>query len=214
MTQIVPLIEELASRIDGGWVRTPYFDWKLQHTSDHLRLNARFRQCEQLVHNAKSVCDWRRYISLHLPQHREQAFFKIQEIGEIPHPLNNQLVGEIWTDTGILHASSSFVGTFTRRDAPHHPNDLMTRSEQQFLRNLPPILTAYRSHLDWNQRGLSWTLNEEVAEQFGVAYDWDVLTTVRVPRDCVMAYFGRRDEAELIIRDCSKFEILSERKIK
>ena len=213
MTQTVPLIEELSSLTDGDWIRTPYFDWKIDTAADHLRLNARFRRCVQMVDDAMSSNDWRAFISLHLPQHREDAFFKILQDREIPHPLNNQLVGEIWTEPGILHSSSCFVLAGTRTDAPHNPSDLMIKSELQFLGGLPSTITAYRSHLDWNQLGPCWTLNEDVAEQFGIAYNWGVLTTIRVPRDCIVAYFGRRGESELIIQDHSQTEIVTERRI-
>lgn len=214
LTQTDPLIEELESSIVDGWVRTPYFDWKLNGPEDHLRLNFRYQSCLRSIAHAKAATDWRTYIALHLPQYREDAFFGIQELENIPHPLHNQLVGEIWTDPGILHSGSCFIMASMRSDAPHDTNDLMTTQELAALNSLPTIVTAFRSHLDWNQLGPCWTLNEKVAEQFAATYDWEVLTTVRVPREYIMAYFDRREEAELVIRDHSKSEIVSERKIK
>lgn len=193
-----------------GWVRTPFFDWKLKGPQDYRRLNFRYQVCLKRISQAKAEADWRTYIALHLPEYREHALFEIQEFAEIPHPLHNQLVGEIWNDPAILHPSSCFVLAAMRSDVPHDAKDLMTQRELAAFYALPAVVIAFRSHQDWNQMGSCWTLEESIAERFAGVDERTILTAARIPRDQVIAYFDRREEAELIVRNHLKTEIVFE----
>lgn len=89
----------------------------------------------------------------------------------------------------------------------------MTQEELKYLRSLPSTLTIYRSHAPFNQMGYCWTLQAQVAKDFGHGYAWEGLTTAKISRACVVAYFNRRNEDEIIIRDTSALEIVGVQKL-
>jgi len=211
----IPLLPELQAAYHDGYVSTRWFQRKIRSSADHLRLNQLYRSTMLKLNRAIAAMDWETYVAMHLPEYRESAFMEHFEVGEIPAPLHNQLVGKIWTDDEILHSGSCFVLGAMRTDSPHTVDDLMTRSELEVRRDFPEFVTAYRSHLSWNQIGPCWTLSKQVAIDFALNERWPVLTTARIPSCSIVAYFERRGEDEIVLRPFAApgFEVLDQQTI-
>lgn len=81
---------------------------------------------------------------------------------------------------------------------------LMKPDELSALKKLPNKLTVYRAHreneLDW----IAYTLDKKIAERFARERGSSEVTTYKVKKSDVLAYFTRRGEQEIIIIDNKK----------
>jgi hypothetical protein len=102
-----------------------------------------------------------------------------------------------------------------RTDSPHTADHLMTPTELEVRRDFPELVTAYRSHLPWNQIGPFWTLNKQVAIDFALNERWPVLATARILSRSIVAYFQRRGEDEIVLCPFAApgFEVLEQQNI-
>lgn len=80
----------------------------------------------------------------------------------------------------------------------------MKPDELSALKKLPNKLTVYRAHreneLDW----IAYTLDKKIAERFARERGSSEVTTYKVKKSDVLAYFTRRGEQEIIIIDNKK----------
>ena len=88
---------------------------------------------------------------------------------------------------------------------------LMTEEEQEIYEELPTVVTVYRGVTSYNAdnvRALSWTLDEEVAEWFSERFDEDgTVYQANIHKNHVLAYFGGRNEAEVVVDPKFLFDI-------
>ena len=80
----------------------------------------------------------------------------------------------------------------------------MKPDELSELRKLQNKLTVYRAHreneLDW----IAYTLDKKIAERFARERGSSEVTTYKVKKSDILAYFTRRGEQEIIIIDNKK----------
>lgn len=88
---------------------------------------------------------------------------------------------------------------------------LMTEEEQEIYEELTTVVTVYRGVTSYNAdnvRALSWTLDEEVAEWFSERFDEDgTVYQANIHKNHVLAYFGGRNEAEVVVDPKFLFDI-------
>lgn len=80
---------------------------------------------------------------------------------------------------------------------------LMQRGEQKIHKNLPNVVNIYRGALvddEKHMMSLSWTLLPSVAEMFASRLTGQgVIYAATIEKKHILAYFGRRGEAEVIV---------------
>ncbi|MBO5970542.1 MAG: hypothetical protein J6S14_18825 [Clostridia bacterium] len=88
---------------------------------------------------------------------------------------------------------------------------LMTEEEQEIYEELPTVVTVYRGVTSYNAdnvRALSWALDKEVAEWFSERFDEDgTVYQANIHKNHVLAYFGGRNEAEVVVDPKFLFDI-------
>lgn len=80
---------------------------------------------------------------------------------------------------------------------------MMTEAERNALEQLPETVTIYRGCYAYNKRGLSWTLDRDVAARFPFLHRYrpegqPLLVRATVLRDQILALKMERGEAEVI----------------
>jgi hypothetical protein len=87
---------------------------------------------------------------------------------------------------------------------------LMSPKERDILNSLPDIVTIFRGMSEEEDKsgslGISWTLNKSVAEKFAneFIHNYDtnenkhLVKELQVPKSSIIAYFGERQEEEII----------------
>ena len=78
---------------------------------------------------------------------------------------------------------------------------LMDEDNLKVYSNLPENITAYRGIYEGgNENGLSWTLNYEIAERFSHRFNTvGIILEKNFQKQQILAYFGDRDEEEIIV---------------
>jgi len=82
--------------------------------------------------------------------------------------------------------------------------DCMEREARRFYDNLPPMLTLYRGGNKDFGRGLSWTLDIEVAKSFALGHRWihnpsPTIFSARVRKSSVAFVCVDRNESECVL---------------
>ena len=125
----------------------------------------------------------------------------------------SEMLADMWVRTeapnsDVNLSKSKLVALFKKAD----PKFLMTEEEYEVFKNLDDTVIVYRgvtSHNACNVRALSWTLDFETADWF--AHRFNEAGTVyeaRIDRSRVYAYFGSRNEAEVIVDPEYLFDIM------
>lgn len=88
-------------------------------------------------------------------------------------------------------------------------NALMEEEELEVYDSLPDVITVYRGVTSYNNKKikvLSWTIDPEVAKWFANRYQQQgQVYTATISKKHILAYFGGRNEAEVIV-DPSKLK--------
>lgn len=74
----------------------------------------------------------------------------------------------------------------------------MSADELRVFDALPDVVTVHRGTTSEQLLGLSWTLEQSVAEFFARRYG-GLTYTVQVPKEAVLAYYAEYNEAEVLI---------------
>ncbi len=108
----------------------------------------------------------------------------------------------------LYEFSDDVLRCFTRGDEDR--DRLMTNEELQYLNSLPDTITIYRGMTKYEQKkgefGVSWSLKKGVAKHFADKYVRNFSTnhldktvhSITVNKKDVIAYFGEREEYEII----------------
>ena len=102
---------------------------------------------------------------------------------------------------------SKLVEMFASADKSY----LMTVEEKQVYDELPTVVTVYRGVTSYNAeniKALSWTLDKDVAEWFSKRFEEDgTVYEAQIHKNHVLAYFGGRNESEVIVDPKYLFDI-------
>jgi hypothetical protein len=159
------------------------------------------------------VNEWQRfYPELELFERQKRLMLECLDRDD---PAHFRLLGQVWTDPEILACTSSFLECFLQLDPvlmaeqyspqllPQNVRYLMTESEQQTLAKLPEQMTIYRGHHERLLRGISWTLNPEVALLWAAGWCGSLkdrrFSQGMVDKSAVSAYINRWHEEEIIV---------------
>lgn len=136
-----------------------------------------------------------------LDSHFHLALF-IEWQALLPDVLYFPLLREVMT---VSH-SSFCLEVFRRllsppnRDLQKRAQLMMKGDEQDFLNALPLNIRIFRGAGQEKTEGFSWTLDEEIAKKFASRHSGNsVLMEGRCEKSKVIAYFGTRNESEILV---------------
>ena len=180
-------------------IKVPY------NEQDNATINAQYQyKLDDLKHWASHRM-WSRYVGVYERPYRLEAFM---EIADETCPWEYwEIAGWLWTDTEnqwqnlsewqeILSSPRGWEGNF------------MTDDERVFYQSLPDEVELYRGCFKGvNEDGLSWTLDEGIAEIFCQHKfykrkdDWEpVILTQTVRKEDIFAVKLGRKESEIILK--------------
>ena len=116
----------------------------------------------------------------------------------------SQMLADIWVRTEAPNSDPNMsqnrlLVLFRKAD----PKYLMSEEEYEVFQNLPDTVTVYRgvtSHNAGNVKVLSWTLDYDTADWFAHRFDEDgTVYEAQIDKAHIFAYFGSRNEAEVIV---------------
>jgi len=118
-----------------------------------------------------------------------------------------RLLGEEWSICDNIAQWSFALDDTPFSDLAEYPESwrhcMMTPDELAALNALPPLVTVWRGCYAHNKRGLSWTLDRDVAQRFPLLHRYrhvgqPLLIRAEVARDQILALKLDRNEAEVI----------------
>ena len=115
-----------------------------------------------------------------------------------------KIIAAIWTQQEQLWSNKNLYLKLFQSPRPQR-QFLMTAVERRKLDTLPDKFPVYRGYIGRRGKGLSWTIDQSMAECF--AQRFSLLTDLGKPRIMegiakkkdVLAYFNRRKEKEIVI---------------
>lgn len=203
-TQLAAVLQ-VAPSVTGSWdvLRHPLVYAVPYVEQMNKQLNAQLAQKSEAVASARRDGDWDKYVWLHEKPYRLDAF------AEIADNMNDQtywsLLADIWIGTENLHAHQDQWCKFMLADRPGREH-LMDADDRKVYDALGDTVTIYRgASTNGTLIGPSWTLQRETAEWFAKRLlrddDTAYLLTVDCPKDLIVAYFGGRNEVEVVVAD-------------
>jgi hypothetical protein len=151
--------------------------------------------------------EWQSFLP-HLPVHERISEFMRLEFERTDFPRETpqyfQLIGQIWTDPECLGQTLSFLelmlGISDRQPISENVHDMMTPTEKDKLAELPEEFIVFRGHAEPLLRGISWTINLDIALQYAIGSPHKSLISIGTARKSeVIAFIDRWNEDEIII---------------
>lgn len=204
-----PLHPDLAAHLEhtelfGTSLRHPLV-YSIIHTPGmNALVNKQYAHKRAALTKAELDADWLTYVFLHERPYRLDALIDLDNRHGITGEDYWPLVGRIWTDSENIwqnYCAWQEVLTDSRNDRQL----IMDDTDQQVYNELPETFTIHRGYnhddLDW-QLGMSWTLDQRRAHWFAKRYPQkgkSIVATGTAKREDVIAYFGSRNEQEIVI---------------
>lgn len=169
----------------------------------HDFLNHMFNESLKHKKNAVKVYlrekEYGSYIFIHERPWRLQAFLDIQD--KLSNHTYWRLLGSIWTDSENIWQNLG-IWKHLLQSKRKFSHNFMTKECQAALKKLPNNLLIYRGCTPKNEKGLSWTLDEEKATWFATRFnkiDSKVISKTITKGD-IFAYIEDRGEKEIILK--------------
>jgi len=150
---------------------------------------------------------WQHYVFTYHRPYRVDALLRVVE--RVGASKLWPLVGYVWHDSESNMQSADEWNEIWSRAYDRHGDfrkcfrKVMGAADRRIYDGLPTMITAYRGCFDENDTmAYSWTLNRETAEWFARRkrfHGAPVVAKVKVHKSFVLAYFGSRNESELVL---------------
>ena len=192
---------DLITHVDDEMVHHPLVIAEL--TSDASRINHIYYQKIKLLAKAEADGDWSTYVFLHERPYRLGGLLAATKKGLKDKPSDFwALMGSVWCDSENIHSNLSkwkrlWGTTVEGRRA------CMSKEDLCVFDSLPEQIDVWRGasqkrYID----GYAWTLDQEIAVWFARRFYWrsrvPVLAKGTVKKNDVLAYFGGRNEREIV----------------
>jgi len=203
--RVEPLCEELNSYVFDGpigkMIHHPLLISMTYHEQHCGIINESFRQKSKALDEAIQNGDYSSAIYLHERPYRYDALIDmINDYGFEEDDKFWPTVGGVWTDSENIFQNLAGWRSIWQTDIPDR-HLVMSEEDQEVYRALPSSFEVYRGVQEGGtDDGLSWTLSREKAQWFADRFKGNghVLTRIAQKSD-VLAYFGNRDESEIVI---------------
>lgn len=152
--------------------------------------------------------DWRSYVFVHHRPYRVEALLHV--IRRVGASRIWPLVGDVWTDSESNMASADEWADIWSHAYDHKQGGfrkcfkrVMGAADRRAYEALPEVVTCYRGcRAEHHVYGYSWTLDREKAVWFARRHSRSgsgIVAKVEVHKSVVLAYFGSRKEAEVVL---------------
>lgn len=163
--------------------------------------NKQLREKRKLIKAAIEAQDWETYVWLHERPWRIEAFWKIRK--HLTDAEYWELLGNFWIDSENIQEKPHQWEKLMLSDRPKRPA-IMTVDEQRMLSELPDEMEVWQGRTVRRSDGMSWTLKRSTAAWFANRFasmeEADpALSVGMVHKSDIIAYFHRRNEAEVIV---------------
>lgn len=196
-----PFVVEVAG---ATWIKHPILFAPFHLPILNATVNKQFRQKLQLLSQLEQEEKWFGIIFLIYERpYRLEAFM------ELEHHFSDDdywtLLGAIWTDSENIWQNEEDWRTCFTEHRSGRVDHLMEDEEREVYKSLPPVMTVYRGYRRSDRAdGLSWSLSEERAKWFATRFpsqeeESPRVTKGQVKREHVLAYFGSRQEDEIVV---------------
>lgn len=210
--ELVPYLSELGKN-DFKMIRHPLFYQVPYFEQMNAMINAQFKVKKEYVEMVKAKRQFSLYVTLHEKPYRVQAFVEIMD--ELDDKLYWELLGEVyvgienvWQNQDVL--LKLFQSKRAGREWMMEAKD-RTVLEKMVGSTYQDGALVYRGCTQKNKQGMSWTLDRSVATWFARRFSPKdpVLLAGEVSPKKILAYFGTRSEAEIVV-DPKDVEILTQ----
>lgn len=199
------LLPELEAYLDdecsiGTCLRHPLVYQVPYHPATNAFSNAQYRHKIEYANEAKRNKNWVRFIFIHERAWRIEAFRTIQR--QLTDAEYWQLLGEIWVDSENIFDNLALWKKLWRSQRQSSLL-VMDKDDDEEYQALPDEMIVFRGCKPHNVKSLSWTLSAAVATKFAKRFvttgDQSVLVSGTCLKRDVLAYFGCRQEQEIVI---------------
>ena len=171
----------------------PYFD------SQNEFLNAELLCKKEKLEQALDDGSFQLAISVYERPYRVQAFHNLSI--QMPDDLYWETLSWVWTNTENFqqHKKLWLKLFWAKRD---HRDRFMNQTERQVFENLGDRISIYRGHSSKSERGISYTLDYEIAQWFAKRFairGQGQVTTRTINKREAFAYLNSRNEHEILV---------------
>jgi hypothetical protein len=207
--ELDPILEYFRYRNHLGWtvIKHPLVV-SIGHADPmNKMMNTQLHEKRKAVRQARNEGNWDLYVWLHQRAWRVHAFQRIAR--HMTDAAYWELLGDIWVDSENIRENPKKWDRLLRSERGDR-HAIMDRDEQRQFSELPDEVTIYQGHTVERHDGWSWTLQKSVAEWFATRFadlesSSPVLSTGKIGRENILAYFSRRNEEEVLVdRDLVK----------
>jgi len=163
-------------------------------------VNAQLRAKSKAVMELFNEKKWDRYVWLHERPHRLNAFRLIEK--DLEDSQYWKLLSYIWIDSENIWQNQKEWKKLLKSRRRDTRSFMDTEEDRTAFKNLPEEFVVYRGCIQGlNDKGLSYTLNAEVAEKFANRSFHLARTVIsrKVRKSQVFAYLNTRSEEEIIL---------------
>lgn len=203
------LHEDLKACLTNGvlsgmqFIAHPLIHEPIHHPNFNKMVNKRYLLKKEECSKALKEDNWHSYVWLHERPYRLDAFFDC-----VDHGLDGEeywkLLSSIWTDSENIHQQldewrAAWESNTYGRKA------VMDEDDQKAFDALPEEFEVWRGYtVEAGKLGMSWTVDRDKAKWFGYRFSHAEhrpprIAHGRVKKSEVLAYFGGRNESEIVV---------------
>lgn len=138
------------------------------------------------------------YIFLHERPYRVQLLLEVLGLrkNQMTKTELGECIREVWIDSESPSVNVDFWSSLFLDIGDH----VMSEEDREVFDSLPNEVTIYRGIQNPKDRGMSWTLDKEVAQFFASRWNpqYQEVKEVTVPKSEVICFLGGRGEREII----------------
>jgi hypothetical protein len=180
--------------LDHPLLRYPYPD------PDHANKIYISKKCDIKIAVHKK--DWDSFVFLHERPHRPTALRTLIRRHGVALDHLWPLIGDVWSDTEFPMHQADFWQKIWSSTCPHRKT-VMGFEDRLNLNKLPKQITVWRGVNDFEAiSGFSWSLERKIGVFFARRFSGEerepILVQGIVKKRDVVAYFGGRNEAEIV----------------
>lgn len=189
----------------GTWIKHPLV-FSIMHSSMlNAMVNEQYKNKLELLSKFEEEGRWFAiFFVIYERPYRLEAFMQLE------HHLSDDdywtILASLWTDSENIWQNEDDWHTCLTEHRSGRVENFMEDEEREVYKALPEELTVYRGYRRSDRvEGLSWTLSEKTARWFAKhlpSREDDSLARVtkgKVKREHVLAYFGSRQEDEVVV---------------
>jgi hypothetical protein len=211
---LLPELESSLRATDGGcWLIHNPLIVQYYVPGEETGINQNYVAKRDRVAEMEADGDWSMYLWLHERAYRIGAFDRIKD--QMSDKEYWEMLGLVYTDQEIVHHQWPKLRKLLQSPRPHR-EFIMSEEDRAIFADLPEELSLFRGFCRGNGKGWSWTLEEDTAIWFAnrlaISGSRPSLLVGTAMKKDTIAYFGERDENEILI-DPERVTVVEKRRL-